>query len=136
MTMNNAYDKYKEQTVMTMTHGEMLTKLFDASITQMKAAVGHIGAGEIAATNTALQKAQNIFSYLQATLDKKYPISQSLSSLYSFFIRQCIDANIHKDTKPLSEIIPLVEELRDTFVQGDKLARMEKQPATPSVMMG
>lgn len=136
MMTSNAYDKYKEQTVMTMTHGEMLTKLFDASIMQMNAATGFIAAGDISSTNTALQKAQNIFGYLQVTLDKKYPISQSLFSLYSFFTQQCIEANIHRDVKPLRDIIPLVEDLRDTFVQGDKLARMEKQPAMPNVMMG
>ena len=136
MTSNNAYDKYREQSVMTMTHGEMLTKLFDGALKQLNAGILCIRSGDAAGANTALQKAQNILGYLQMTLDRKYAISENLSSLYTFFIEQSISANIRKDVKPLEDIIPLITELRDTFIQGDKLARMEKQQTAPAVRIG
>ena len=86
------------------------------------------------AANLALQKSQNILNYLRATLDMKYEVSQSLSSLYDFFIRQVIAANVRKDAAPLLDIIPLIGELKDTFTQAEKLARISQQPmqAVPS----
>ena len=140
----NPYSKYQEQSVMTMTHGEMLTKLYEETIKQIHTAIRAIQANDASMANLCLQKSQRIIAYLQATLDMKYPISANLASLYVFFNEQLIRANIKKEVKPLEDILPLIEELRDTFVQADKLARMEKQPHaaatpslhTPTVMVG
>lgn len=120
----NPYNKYTAQSVMTMTHGEMLTKLYEGAILNMNLAIKGISEKNVVATNEALQKTQKIFNYLTVTLDRSYPISDNLAALYDFFNRQMINANIKKDDTIIQEIIPMVEELRDTFIQGDKLARM------------
>lgn len=124
----NPYDKYKEQSVMTMTHGEMLTRLYEEVIKQLN--IGMLGIKEknYNGTNEALKKAQRILNYLKATLDFKYDIANNLASLYDFFNQQIMSANIKKNSKMLEEILPMVEELKDAFVQGEKLARMSKQP--------
>lgn len=143
----NPYSKYQEQSIMTMTHGEMLTKLYEEAIKQLNSGVHYIQTNDPMMANLCLQKAQKIISYLRATLDMKYEISGNLSSLYVFFNEQILRANIRKETKPLEDIIPMLGELRDTFIQADKLARMEKQPtssiapsataaAAAAVMMG
>ena len=49
-----------------------------------------------------------------------------MSALYDYFIRQSIMANLHKDDAPIDEIIPMIVELRDSFVQADRLARHSK----------
>jgi len=121
----NPYQKYQQQSVMTMTKGEMLTKLYDETIKQMSAAVLFIGEKDYAGTNRSLQKAQQILRYLKATLDPKYKISADLNSLYDYFIEQIIQANIKKQTSQLEEIIPMVEELRDAFIQADRNARSQ-----------
>lgn len=120
----NPYNKYATQSVMTMTHGEMLTKLYEATILNMNLAIKGIAENDVIITNQSLQKAQKILSYLTVTLDRQYPISNNLASLYDFFNRQLISANVKKDASLISEIIPMVEELRDVFIKGDKLARM------------
>lgn len=125
----NPYDNYKQQAVMTMTPGEMLVKLYDGAIRQMNSARRSITEKDINAANTALQKAQNIFNYLDNTLDRRYEVSEPLSSLYEFFITQVVAANVRKDVKPLDDIIPLVSELRDTYVQAEKLSRISQQHA-------
>lgn len=121
----NPYNKYASQSVMTMTHGEMLTKLYEATILNMNLAIKGISEKDVPATNLALQKAQKILNYLTATLDRQYPISNNLAALYDFFNHQLIAANVKKDASLIQEIVPMVEELRDAFVQGDKLSRIE-----------
>lgn len=121
----NPYNKYASQSVMTMTHGEMLTKLYEATILNMNLAINGITEKDVPATNQALKKAQKILSYLTVTLDRQYPISNNLAALYDFFNRQLITANVKKDAKMIQEIIPMVEELRDVFIQSDKMCRIE-----------
>lgn len=125
----NSYNKYASQSVMTMTHGEMLTKLYEATILNMNLAIKGISEKDIPATNLALQKAQKILNYLTVTLDRQYAISNNLAALYDFFNRQLIAANVKKDASLIQEIVPMVEELRDVFIQGDRLSRMENSQA-------
>lgn len=119
----NPYEKYKQQSVMTMTQGEMLLLLYDETIKKINLGARAIDSGDTDKANAALQKAQKIINYLSATLDRKYEISSSLSSLYTYFVQRLINANIHKDTEPLNEILPMVADLRATFAQADKQAK-------------
>ena len=119
----NPYQKYQQQSVMTMTQGEMLTKLFDEVIKQLYAAKQFNLEKNYEAANTASQKAQKILRHLNATLDFQYEVSGNLSALYEYFVRCLIQANLHKENEPIEEIIPMIEELRDTFVQADHNAR-------------
>ena len=119
----NPYQKYQQQSVMTMTPGEMLLKLYDGTITQLNAAKQFHEEKDYQRSNTALQKAQKILRYLDQTLDPQYEISGNLSALYDYFIRRLVEANLHKDNGPIDEVLPMVTELRDTFAQADKASR-------------
>ncbi|OUP70366.1 flagellar export chaperone FliS [Anaerotruncus colihominis] len=119
----NPYQQYQRQSVMTMTQGEMLTKLYDEVIKQMSGAKICLTEKDLSGVNNALQKAQRILFYLKSTLDFKYEISGNLDALYDFFIERIVQANLKKDAAILDEIIPMIEDLRDTFVQADRNAR-------------
>lgn len=121
----NPYEQYKKQSVMTMTQGEMLTKLYEEIIKQLNGAILYIDEKSVSRANEALQKSQKILNYLKATLDHKYQISENLDSLYDFFIQEIVQANIKKEIKPIQEILPMIEELRDTFIEADRLARKQ-----------
>lgn len=110
---------------MTMTQGEMLTKLYEEIIKQLNGAILYIDEKSVSKANEALQKSQKILNYLKATLDHKYQISENLDSLYDFFIQEIVQANIKKEIKPIQEILPMIEELRDTFIEADRLARKQ-----------
>lgn len=116
----NPYQAYQQQSVMTMTQGEMLLKLYDETIKQLSAAEIFMGEGSIEKTNQALQKAQKIVNHLRATLDFQYDISNQLAALYDYFVRQIVAANIKKDVALIQEVLPMVTELRDTFAQAAK----------------
>ena len=119
----NPYQQYQRQSVMTMTQGEMLTKLYDEVIKQMSGAKICLTEKDLSGVNNALQKAQRILFYLKSTLDFKYEISGNLDALYDFFIERTVQANLKKDAAMLDESIPMIEDLRDTFVQADRNAR-------------
>ena len=119
----NPYQQYQRQSVMTMTQGEMLTKLYDEVIKQMSGAKICLTEKDLSGVNNALQKAQRILFYSKSTLDFKYEISGNLDALYDFFIERTVQANLKKDAAMLDEIIPMIEDLRDTFVQADRNAR-------------
>ena len=121
----NPYNRYAQQSVMTMTHGEMLTKLYEGLLKNIHIAINAIESKDYQTSNNALKKAQKIILYLLTTLDRKYPISSNLASLYDFFNYQIIEANIRKDVKPLNDIIPMISDLRDTFIECDRRARAE-----------
>ena len=92
---------------MTMTPGEMLTRLYDELIKQLNAFKEFNHQKDYAHANDSLQRAQRILRHLDDTLDHQYEVSQGLSALYDYFIRQSIMANLHKDDAPIDEIIPM-----------------------------
>ena len=69
---------------MTMTQGEMLTKLYDEVIKQLSAVKQFNESKDYAAANLASQKAQRILHHLNATLDFQYDVSKNLSTLRIF----------------------------------------------------
>ena len=134
----NPYQRYHQQSVMTMTPGEMLLKLYDEVITQLTAVRQFNEEKDYEKSNASLKKAQRIIRYLDQTLDPQYEISGSLSALYDYFIRRLVDANLHKDNAPIDEVLPMISDLRDTFAQADKNSRSAGQTpiAVPPVTGG
>ena len=134
----NPYQRYQQQSVMAMTPGEMLLKLYDEVITQLTAVRQFNEEKDYEKSNASLKKAQRIIRYLDQTLDPQYEISGSLSALYDYFIRRLVDANLHKDNAPIDEVLPMISDLRDTFAQADKNSRSAGQTpiAVPPVTGG
>lgn len=124
--MQNPYEKYKQQSVMTMTGGEMVNLLFDTVVNRLNRGILCIKEKDYEGSNTAFQKAQNIFTHLSMTLDDQYEIAESLAALYDFFNYNIRQANIRKDVEPVEEILPMIVELQETFAQADKNARIQR----------
>ena len=119
----NPYQKYQQQSIMTMTQGEMLIKLYDEVIKQLNAVKQFNLEKNYEAANFASQKAQKILHHLNSTLNFEYEISGSLSALYEYFIHRLIQSNLHKDNEPINEVLPMIDELRETFIQANRTAR-------------
>lgn len=122
----NPYQKYREQSVSTMTQGELLNLLFETCSKRLNAGVLYIEEKKFDLANENLQKAQRIISYLNSTLDRQYEISENLSALYEYFNRQIIHGNVKKDAAVIKEIIPMIDDLGKTFKEAEKLARQKR----------
>lgn len=124
--MTNPYQKYQQQSVTTMTQGELLVKLYETCSKRMNAGVYYIDEmKDYPKANENLQKAQKILNHLNATLDRNYEISNNLSALYDYFIRVVVEANVKKKTETLKEIIPMVDDLGASFKEAEKIVHRQ-----------
>ena len=122
--ITNPYDTYKQQSVMTMTSGQMLIMVYNELIKQLSLAQQAFTQKDISGVNRYLQKSQKLIRALKGTLNFDYSISENLNNLYDFFLSAVLNANVKKDPSELQTLIEMITELRDTFTEADKLARV------------
>lgn len=119
--MVNPYAKYQQNSIMTASKEELTLMLYNGAIKFIKQAKLFIEDKDIQNAHTSLVKAQNIISELNITLNMDIEISKNLRSIYDFVLNRLTEANIRKDTKILDEVLPLIEDLRDTWSEAMKL---------------
>ena len=49
--------------------------------------------------------------------------ARKLMSVYDFIVRRLIEANLKKDIAIMDEVIPLIEEIRDTWYEAYKVSK-------------
>ena len=123
--LQNKYQAYKQQSVMTMTQGEMLNTLYDGLLKALYAAKGGLETRDYTVANRELIRAQKILNYLKTTLNHQYEIANNLEMLYNFFLQQIVQANVRKSSEHMDDVIEMVTQLRDAFVQADKNVRSQ-----------
>lgn len=122
--MNNlGYQQYKQQSVNTMTSGEMLILLYDEALKRLTGAEVALNNKNFVLFDDSVDRVKKIITYLDDTLDKKYPISAEISRLYEFFNYQLVRLKAGRNKDIITEIRPLIAELRDSFKEADKLSR-------------
>ncbi len=114
--MNNAFQKYRQQGVLTANPVELVVMLYDGCIKQIKMGCIFIEDKELEQANNSLQKAQRIVMELINSLDLRYPIGNELLSLYEFMLNEISAGNSTKDVKALQEVAALLQELRESWV--------------------
>ncbi len=123
--MMNQYSQYKKQSVQTMTPVEVVIKLYSEIERQLAIAVKCVEDKDYKKSNDAFIKAEDCIDALRESLDMSVPISHNLESLYVFFYKTIVKANVSKDCKEVNKIIPMVAELRDAFTQISQMTREE-----------
>lgn len=122
--MNNlGYQQYKQQSVNTMTSGEMLILLYDEALKRLTGAEVALNNKNFVLFDDSVDRVKKIITYLDDTLDKKYPISAEISRLYEFFNYQLVRLKAGRNKDIITEIRPLIAGLRDSFKEADKLSR-------------
>ena len=117
---------YKEQAISTMSKGEQLVALYKEALKNLHYGSVMMKEKNFETANKCTEKSKRIFIYLSSILDNQYEISTQLYQLYYFFNQEIIRAEIKQDASPLDGIIPLVEELTDTWTEAEKLCHMHK----------
>ena len=123
--MNNVYSAYKKQSVTTMTPMEIVIKLYSETERQLNRAIYFIDQKDYESTNKSLSKAQDLIDALRSVLDISLSIGRDLDSLYDFFVRQIITANMKKDKAIIESLLPMIGELKDAFVQVNAMPKSE-----------
>lgn len=117
----NPYEEYKKQAIMTATPGELVVKLFRGCSKRLNLAVMYMEENNTEMAEESLYKAQRIVNYLNASLDRKIPISNELHALYDYFIRMIVKAKIKMSPDVVKEIIPMIDGLGDSFQEAERI---------------
>lgn len=126
MVPNNPIMQYKEQSINTMSKGEQLITLLNESLKNLHYGSLMLKDKNYATAQKCTEKSKKIFSYLSSVLDWNYEVTNDLYQLYYFFNQQIIKAEVKRDAAVLDELVPLVEKMRDTWEEAEKLSHMNK----------
>ena len=109
------YQQYKQQSINSMTSGELLILLYDELVKRATLASIALEQKDYDQLESTVQRCIDIIHYLNETLDRQYPISRDLSRLYEYFTFQLRRVMIGRNAQVLSELRPMLSELRDAF---------------------
>ncbi|WMJ81307.1 flagellar export chaperone FliS [Clostridium sp. MB40-C1] len=125
MYASNAYNAYKNNSVNYASKGQLLLMLVDGAVKYSKIGRQAIENRDIQQAHNNITRTQDIFYELMATLDVNQAgqWGQQLMSIYEFIVRRLAEANIKKDIAIMDEVIPLIEDIRDTWTEAEKLSR-------------
>ncbi|MBA4698862.1 MAG: flagellar export chaperone FliS [Ruminococcus sp.] len=116
----NGYQQYKEQSVMTMTQGELLLLLYDELLKRLKRAEIALGMENYELFEQSVGRSVEIVNYLKDTLNHNYTISMELGNMYDFFIYELSRLQAGRKKETIQELQPLVKDLRDAFAAAEK----------------
>lgn len=126
MALNKAVYQYQQNSIMTATPEELTLMLYNGCIKGIRLAKIGLEDKDYEKANLYMCKAQAIIRELRATLDMKYDISKNLYELYTYFLDRLIEANIKKESSILDEVEQFVSDLRDTWAEAMKDARIKQ----------
>ena len=118
----NAYQKYKNTQIETANQEKLLIMMYNGAIKFSKQAKEAINRNDYEAVNNSLVRTQAILLELQATLDhqKGGEIAENLDALYDYMKRKLTDANVDKEKEPIDEVIDMLNELKETWIEASK----------------
>lgn len=116
------YQHYKEQTINTMTPGEMLNLLYDELLKRLTRAELALEREDYVLFDQSIQRSTEIVVYLKDTLNHEYEISTELKRMYDFFLYEISRIKAGRKAEVIAEVRPLIIELRDAFREAQKLS--------------
>ena len=126
MAYKNASSTYKETTIKTAGQGQLIVMLYDEAVKQLTKAVELLeqnakkkDPGKIEQISKAIMKTEEILTELMVSLDFEQggEISKNLFSLYTWFNRELLEANINKDINRMLTVRDMISDLRNAWSQ-------------------
>lgn len=120
----NAYNVYKNNSINYASKEQLLLMLVEGAVKYSKIGRQAIIDNDIKKSNESLQRTQDIFLELMVSLDQKAgDWTVELYKIYSFINEQLVQANVKKDVKIMDEIIPLIEDVKETWTEAYKISK-------------
>ena len=121
------YQQYKQQSINSMTSGELLMLLYDELVKRSTLASIALDRQDWPTFEGALDRCTDIVNYLDETLDHQYPISHDLTRLYDYFTYELGRIKIGRNNHALERLRPMLADLRDAFRTAEKSGSQENQ---------
>lgn len=120
----NAYNAYKSNSVNYASKEQLLLMLLDGAVKFAKMARQAILDKDIKKSHENLVKTQDIFTELMITLDQNAgEWAVNMYKIYDFIKEKLFEANLKKDVKVLDEVMPLIEEVRNTWQEAYEVSK-------------
>lgn len=121
MSRQNKLNAYRETNIKTASQGKLIIMLYDEAIRQLDTAAELLKgeSPQYDKVNNAVLRAQDMVTELMVSLDfdKGGEVAHNLFSLYMYFNRQMMQANLKKDAETLTSIRSQLNELREAWDQ-------------------
>ncbi|MCL2382449.1 MAG: flagellar export chaperone FliS [Treponema sp.] len=127
MAYTNAISSYRETKVKTASQGQLIIMLYEEAVRQLDRALEFLAlnAGEnkdpsnIEKISKSILKVQEIITELNASLDFEQggDIAQSLFSLYTWFNRELLEANIDQDIRRIRLVRSQINDLKNAWTE-------------------
>lgn len=112
---------YQADSVTTAGPAQLVLMLFDRALLALERSTAAAEHGDrvaaIEVMNTELQRAQDILTELQVTLDRERggEVARNLDALYEFCLHRLVVANTSKDVSGLGPVARTLQGLRDAW---------------------
>ncbi|MDD6196260.1 MAG: flagellar protein FliS [[Clostridium] aminophilum] len=122
--MANPYQKYKDESILSMSQSELLLLCYDEAITSLKKAEIALEDKDYDLFDEAIGKAGKIVRYLTMTLNMEQPLSHELKKLYNYvnFDLGRLYAGRERRKDELPALIQILSDLRDGFREASLIA--------------
>jgi len=114
------YQNYKQQSINSMTQGELLLLLYDELVKRSTLASIALDKQDWPVFEAALDRCTDIVNYLDETLDHQYPISHDLARMYDYFTYELGRIKVGRNKKELERLRPMLTDMRDAFRTAEK----------------
>ncbi len=111
------FNAYKTNSITTQTPGQIIVMLYDGAIRFLREACEAMEKQDFATKGKKMGKALDIISELNAVLDIEAggEVARNLRQLYLFMHQHLTLASIRKETKPINDVIKMLEELNSSW---------------------
>jgi len=123
------YQQYKQQSINSMTPGELLMLLYDELVKRSTLASLALDKADWSRFDDALDRCTDIVNYLDETLDRQYPISQDLSRMYDYFTYELGRIKIGRNKAELDRLRPMLTDMRDAFRAAERAGGAQEKQA-------
>ena len=127
MAYNNVSSTYKETKVKTASQGQLIIMLYDEAVRRLNLAIEYLDSnnknkkdpGKIELISKAVMKAEEIITELMVSLDfdQGGEIAKNLFSLYTWFNRELLEANIQHDVTRITAVRSQLNELKSAWME-------------------
>ncbi|MCT4686253.1 flagellar export chaperone FliS [Vallitalea sp.] len=130
MITNTGYNKYQSNAILTASPQEVTLMLYNGAIKFCNQAIISLENNEMEKAHNYITRVEDIIEEFVVTLDEKYPVAENFKKMYDYINDRLVEANITKDKEVLEEVLSLLRELRDTWKEAMKIAKIPKNKDT------
>ncbi|WP_286908755.1 flagellar export chaperone FliS [Clostridium sp. UBA1652] len=120
----NAVNVYKNNSVNYASKEQLLIMLVDGAVKFAKRAKEAINKKDIKNAHEYLTRTQDIFTELMISLDRNAgEWANNLFNVYEFIKNELFQINMEKSEERLDKLMPVIEDVRDTWHEAYKLSK-------------